>query len=67
MKLLLYIVGCRGVVQLGGADLGFAREGPTKVGACKSILFTGGSCVVEISFILFFHVYNVFSLIKAKA
>ena len=43
-----YIVGCQGVVQIGGPDPGFAKRGPTKVGACESILFTESSCVVEI-------------------
>ena len=33
-----FIVGCWGVVKLGAPDPGFARRGPTKVRACKSIL-----------------------------
>ena len=30
------MVGCRGVVQVGGPGPGFAQGGCTKVGACKS-------------------------------
>ena len=43
-----YIVNCQGEVQLGGSAPGFAQGGPAKVGACKSILFTDSSRVVEI-------------------
>ena len=45
---LKLIVGCRGVVQLGGPDPWVNRGGPTKVGAHKSFLFTESSLVVEI-------------------
>ena len=46
LKSKLSIVGCQGVVQLGGLDPGFAQGGPTKVGACKSIQFTESAHVV---------------------
>ena len=44
---LLCTVICQGVVQLGSLAPRFARGGPTKVGACKSFLFTESSHVVE--------------------
>ena len=37
------IVGCQGVVQLRGSDSGLSLEGPFRVKACKSFLFTEGS------------------------
>ena len=43
-----YLVSCQGVARLGVLGPGFARGGPTKVGACKSILFTESYSVVEI-------------------
>ena len=36
----LYIVGCRGVTQLGGPDQCQNQGGPAKVEARKSFLFT---------------------------
>ena len=45
----IFIVSCRGVVQLGGPDPWDNQVGPAKVGAGKSFLFTKGSCVVKIS------------------
>ena len=34
------IIGCQGVVPLGGPDPWYNLGGPTKVEACKSFLFT---------------------------
>ena len=34
------MAGCQGVVQLGGSISGLSIEGPTKVKAHKSFLFT---------------------------
>ena len=45
---ILNIVGCRGVLQLGGPDLWYNQGDPAKVGACKSFLFTASSLVVKI-------------------
>ena len=42
------VVGCRGVVQLGGPDHWYNQVGPVKVGARKSFLFTESSGVVKI-------------------
>ena len=36
---LIYIVGCLGLVQLGVQAPWFVQGGPTKVGACESILY----------------------------
>ena len=43
------MVGCQGVVQLGGPDPWFNRGGPAKVGQLKSFLFTGSSLEVKIT------------------
>ena len=43
-----YIVGCRGLVQLGGTDPWYNQGGPAKVGARKLFLFTKSSFVVKI-------------------
>ena len=45
---ILNIVGCQGVLQLGGPDLWYNQGDPAKVGACKSFLFTASSLVVKI-------------------
>ena len=42
------MVSCRGVVQLGGPDPGFAQWDTLKVGACKSIIFNESSREVKI-------------------
>ena len=44
----IYIVGCWGVVQLGGPDPRYNWGGPAQVGACKSCLFTESFLVVKI-------------------
>ena len=44
----VYIVGCRGVVQLGGPDPWYNWGGPAKVGAGESFLFTDSSLIVKI-------------------
>ena len=41
-----FIVGCRGVVQLGGLDPCYNRGVPAKVGACKPFQITESSHVV---------------------
>ena len=46
--LVTYIVGCVGVVQLGGSDPLYNHSGPAKMGACKYFLFTESSVVVKI-------------------
>ena len=43
----LSVVGCRGVVLLGAPATRFVQRGPTKVGACKSILFNESFHVVK--------------------
>ena len=43
----IYLVGCRGVVQLGGPDPWYNWGGPTKVGVLKSFLFSEYSLVVK--------------------
>ena len=45
---LLFIVGCRGEVQLGGPEPWYNQGGPAKVGACKYFVFTKGSLIVKI-------------------
>ena len=42
------LVGCRGVVQLGGPDPWYTWIGPAQVGAHKLFLFTESSLVVKI-------------------
>ena len=42
------MIGCRGVVELGGPDSWYSRGGPAKVGACKLLPFTENSLVVKI-------------------
>ena len=42
-----YIVGCRGVVKLGGLVPKLSLGGLTKVKVCKSFLFTEVSLKVE--------------------
>ena len=39
----IFLVSCRGVVQLGGPDPWDNQVGPAKVGAGKSFLFTKGN------------------------
>ena len=52
-QLDIYIVSCRGVAQLGGSSTGLFPVGPTKVEACKSILFSEGSPEVKISKLIY--------------
>ena len=46
--MLTYIVGCQGVVQLGGSDPWYNWAGPAEVVARKSFQFTESSLVVKI-------------------
>ena len=38
-----FIVGCQGVIQIGGSRTGFWQVGPIKIKASKSFLFTEDS------------------------
>ena len=44
--LLAFVVGCRGVLQLGGPVPCYNWGGPAKMGARKSFLFTESFLVV---------------------
>ena len=49
----LYIVGCQGLVQLGG----LVKVGPAKVEACNSVLFTEGTPEVQMRDSVYIFVY----------
>ena len=58
-----YIVGCQGVLQIGGSGSGLSLKDPTKVKPRKSLLFTGGSLKVENKFTQSQKSYHIFNFI----
>ena len=50
----IFKVDCQGVVQLGVPATGFVREGPAKVGACKSNISSCNHIICLTSYLVYF-------------